>query len=312
MANLLLVNSLISQSFSPGSAKIRFWKFFILQSNRQVRLRLGMRSKYFKLKFWILRGWTFEPDIISLMQLIQTEHFQLAINTKGNPSSAKLAICLPGRLDTKDYANFSSHLEYLATKRYFAVAFDPPGTWDSPGEIEYTTTNYIKAVNELIKYFGNESTLLLGHSRGGQVAMLVGTSNPNVAGFVVVNASYEPPSPPDPERIKDGVIIEHRDFPPGDTKTVEQKQFLLSANYFKDGEQYDPVPALQKCTKPKLLFYSTDDKFTEPEEVKAIYESLPEPKMIHELKTVHDYRYSVEAIEEVNQVMGLFLDKYFS
>ncbi len=194
------------------------------------------------------------------MIIIHTQSFSLATISAGDPSSKKLAIMIPGRLDTKDYANFTSHINYLAKLGFYAIAFDPPGTWESPGDVEFTTTNYIKAVNELIDYFGNRPTLLLGHSRGGQTAMIVGTSNPNVTELVMVNASYGPPSPPDPKKIQNGYLLEYRDLPPGDRKTEEQREFHLSLNYFKDGAQYDPVPALKSCTKPKLLIDSTNDE----------------------------------------------------
>lgn len=245
------------------------------------------------------------------MHLIKTKSFDLAAISKGDGNSKRVAICLPGRLDTKDYANFPSHLEFLASKGFYALSFDPPGTWDSPGGIEqFSTTNYIKATNELIEHFGNRETLLLGHSRGGQVAMLVGTSNPAVVGFATAMGSFGPPTPPNPDSVKDGAITEYRDLPPGDTKTTEQKKFILSMNYFKDGQQYNPVPALKECRKPKLIFYGTKDVFTEIEEVKEIFETIPEPKMIHELNCEHDYRYHPGIIEEINQIMGQFLDKY--
>ena len=87
---------------------------------------------------------------------IKTKSFELAISTRGEKNSTRLAIAIPGRLDTKDYLNFTSHIEYLANRNFLAVAFDPPGTWESRGEIEsYTTTNYLKAVDELIEHFGN-------------------------------------------------------------------------------------------------------------------------------------------------------------
>src|SRR3989344_8097436 len=128
------------------------------------------------------------------MERIRTQFFELAANIKGNKDSKKLALALPGRLDTKDYACFTSHIEYLARKGFLAVSFDPPGTWESPGGIElFTTTNYIKAVNELIEYFGNKPTFLLGHSRGAAVSILAGTANPHVKGFVAIMAAYDGP-----------------------------------------------------------------------------------------------------------------------
>jgi len=244
------------------------------------------------------------------MALIKTNTFELAINSKGDPNSKKLALVLPGRLDTKDYECFNSHLVYLASKGFFAVSFDPPGTWESPGGIElFTTTNYIKAVNELIEYFGNKPTVLIGHSRGGQVAILAETTNDLVSGIILINANYGPPTPPDPNKIIDGYLADYRDLPPGNIKTKEQKKFLVPLHYFTDGQKYNPISVIKLCNKPKLIFYGTNDIFASPQEVKEIYKTLPEPKMLCELNVVHDYRYDPKIVEEVNKVLGEFLDR---
>lgn len=243
------------------------------------------------------------------MVIIRTKSFELAVNTKGDENSKKIAILLPGRLDTKDYANFVSHLEYLASKGFYTIAIDPPGTWESPGGTKlFTTTNYLKAVNEVIEYFGNKPTLLLGHSRGGNVAILAST-NPYVIGIILVMSSYEAPTPP--KSMKDGLQMEYRDLPPGKVRTIEQKEFALSLNYFTDGEKFDPLAILRKCKKPKLLFSGTNDKYYTAKEIQEIYESIPEPKMLHELNSDHNYRRHPEIIEEVNKIIGQFLDKYF-
>lgn len=47
------------------------------------------------------------------MHIVSTKNFKIAVNAKGDPDAKKVAILLPGRLDTKDYANFVSHLDYL-------------------------------------------------------------------------------------------------------------------------------------------------------------------------------------------------------
>ncbi|MDP2641628.1 MAG: alpha/beta fold hydrolase [Candidatus Yanofskybacteria bacterium] len=246
------------------------------------------------------------------MNVIKTTSFELAIYARGNEESEQLAVLIPGRLDSKDYINFTSHAEYLANLGFFTVAFDPPGTWDSSGGIElFNTTNYIKAVNELIEYFGNKRTLLLGHSRGGTVGILVGAANPTVIGIITIMASYGDPTPPSQEDIKAGFKVSFRDLPPGDVKTAEQKKFALPLTYFKDGERYNPISALKTCTKPKLLFYGTNDDFTTPERVKEVYDSIPEPKMIHELDSEHDYRYNPKVIREVNETVDQFIRTYF-
>lgn len=247
------------------------------------------------------------------MKIIKTKSFELATNTQGDEKSEKIAILLPGRLDTKDYACFNNHAEYLTKHGFFVVSFDPPGTWDSPGGIGlFTTTYYIKAVNELIEYFGNKPTFLLGHSRGATVAIIVGAANPHVIGYVAVMSSYGGPSKPTQGDIERGYRISYRDLPPGTEKTKEQKKFELPINYFVDGEKYNAAESLTKSTKPKLLFYGTRDEFTETNEAEEVFNNTPEPKMVHRLDSDHDYRYHPDVVEEVNNVIGTFLTKYFS
>lgn len=169
------------------------------------------------------------------MEIIKTKSFELAVITRGTKDAEKLAIALPGRLDTKDYACFSNHLEYLVNKGFFGISFDPPGTWESPVGIElFTTSNYIKAVNEVIDYYGNKPTLLLGHSRGGATAVLAGCGNPNVFGIVTINESLGAPSPPNPKSIRGDKYLDLRDLPPGTKKTSQQKEFLVPLSFFED------------------------------------------------------------------------------
>ena len=244
------------------------------------------------------------------MKEITTRSFRLAVYAKGDPDSEKLALVLPGRLDTKDYAHMRAHVDFLSMQGYFALSFDPPGTWESPGGIElYTTTNYLQAVDELIEHFGAKPTLLLGHSRGGAVAMLSST-NPAVQAIAVMMANFGPPVAPRPEALKTGFQISKRSLPPGDQRGGEQRVFHLPINYFEDGIRYDPLSVFEKCLKPKLLVYGTDDEFTPAKKVKEIFADIPEPKMLHEVHTGHDYRYSPTEIEDVNDALGKFLKRY--
>ncbi len=244
------------------------------------------------------------------MQLVKTKSFELALYSKGDPVSNKLAIIVPGRLDTKDYIHNTSLVDYLADKGYFALSFDPPGIWESPGSIDlYTTTNYLKAVDEIIEYFGNKPTVLAGHSRGGTIAMLAGPKNPYVTHIIPIFSYYGTPSDPEPDRVVNGRVVSLRDMPPGTEKTQEQKEFLLPLNYFKDGAQYNALPGLQTCTKPKLFFYGTQDAANDPKDTKKAFEESAEPKMIHAVESEHDYRYHPHIVEEVNRVIGSFLEK---
>lgn len=245
---------------------------------------------------------------MSTMNIIKTKSFELAIYMRGDANSPKLAIVIPGRLDTKDYVHNTDLVDYLASLGLLSLSFDPPGTWESPGSIElYTTTNYLKAIDELIDYFDNKPTLLLGHSRGGSVAILAADRNPQVIGLVAIMASYGPPSPPSEDAVKSGFQISHRDLPPGSSKTEEQRRFSLPINYFIDGEKYNPGQTIKGVKVPKLLIYGLKDKFTNSETVRSVYEAIPEPKEIVAIDYTHDYRRYPEAILEVDQAVGKFL-----
>ncbi len=242
------------------------------------------------------------------MPIINTKSFELAIYDKGDKNSPKLAIVIPGRLDTKDYLHNTSLVDFLAERGYYSLSFDPPGTWESPGDIKnYSTTTYIRAIDELIEQFGNKPTLLLGHSRGGSVAMLA-SSNPAVSAVVAIMASYGAPSPPKAETIKTGFEVSYRDLPPGSSKSLDQKKFELPIAYFFDGQQYNPTAVLQKFVKSKLLIYGDQDEFTEPQNVEKVYESLCGPKAIRKVISHHDYRLHPKIVSEVNTIIGSFLD----
>lgn len=245
------------------------------------------------------------------MQLIRTKNFELATMQAGNEQSNSLAIVIPGRLDTKDYAHNISHVKCFGKLGFFAVAFDPPGTWESPGSIDlYTTTNYLKATNELIEHFGNRPTVLLGHSRGGTISILMASRNELVQGFVAIMPNFGPPTPAQPERIRQGFVDSYRDLPPGITKEGEKVHFQLPINYITDGQQYDVMNSLQYCDKPKLLFCGTRDEFESPKIALTKCQLAADPKRIVKLDVDHDYRRNSKVIEQVNSEIEHFVRDY--
>lgn len=242
--------------------------------------------------------------------MVLTKSFELAVYAKGDKQAPKLAIVIPGRLDTKDYVHMKSLVDYLASRGYCALSFDPPGSWESPGGIEaYTTTNTLQAIDELIALYGNRPTLLVGHSRGGSNALLAGTTNAHVTHIVAI-MSHTGPTTVGLPADKHSSSPTTRDMPPGTERTSERVPFDLPYAYFADQLQYDSLPALKDCSKPKLFFYGTRDVLVSKENVEAAYNASAEPKMIHALAAEHDYRLDPARIEEVNTVIGSFLDRY--
>ena len=242
--------------------------------------------------------------------LIKTANFELAVYQKGSADAAKLALVLPGRLDTKDYVHMTDMVDFLASQGYLAVSFDPSGTWESPGQINlYTATNYIQAVHEIIAHFDNKPTLIFGHSRGGNIGMLATVDNPAVWGFVAAFSSRGPSSielPASPgQSVKSG-----RDLPPGTERTQQQKMFALPYEYYVDQQQYDVTPLLATCTKPKLFLYGTQDNLVTEKYVRAGFEQAAEPKLLAAVDTEHDYRLHPSAMQAVREQVKNFLETY--
>ena len=249
------------------------------------------------------------------MNVIQTKSFRLATYAQGNPDAKKFALVLPGKLETKDYTNMTSHVDYLVTKGFFALSFDPPGTWESPGEISlYTMTNYLKAINELIEHFGNKPTFVIGHSRGASMSIIATMQNSLIGGFAAVfpslrvDGSWERS---DTEKWKEqGYHISMRDLPPGGGPEI--KEFRLPYSFYEDQLHYgtDIIDEVKKSDKPKLFFAGKHDPIVDPQVVKDIYAVAGDPKELYELDSDHDYRFHTTLIDEVNAVSGKFLDTY--
>lgn len=245
------------------------------------------------------------------MHLIKTRNFELAVYSKGDQQSPKLALVLPGKLDTKDYPHMRGHVDYLATQGYFALSFDPPGSWESPGDISlYTMANYLTAINDLVEYFGNRPTFVMGHSRGGSMAILAGTQNPHIASFAAVMSfySFDPGMHggyPDQAWQTRGYRVSVRDLP----NNQGTRKFQLPYSFLEEQVTYDLSEHLKTSRKPKMFVVGEKDTIVKPEFVRQAFEIAAEPKFLYTLDSGHDYRTQPPLIERVNEFVGDFLEK---
>jgi pimeloyl-ACP methyl ester carboxylesterase len=243
------------------------------------------------------------------MSLISTTSFELAAYVQGDSSADKLALVLPGLLETKDYAHMRSHVDCLAGLGYLAVSFDPPGTWESPGDIaDYTVTNYLQSIDELIGHFGERPTFLMGHSRGATAAISAGCTNPHVRAFAPVMPAYIDGAYQgkiDEVWKRTGVRMLERDPPPGDVSG--RKVFALPYSFFVDQIEHDITDELSRCEKPKLFIYGTQDPGATRETVGGFYDIAAAPKQLSAIESGHSYRRNEAAIEAVNALVRAFL-----
>lgn len=236
------------------------------------------------------------------MQIINLPTHPVAVYQKGDLNAKKLALVLPGKLDTKDYAHMRAHVDGLAQMGYLALSFDLPGTWESPGDISlYSFKNYFTAIHELIAHFGNRPTITIGHSRGGGMAMLAGVQLPQVTAFVSIMGSDYPSEIWTTFNTK----ASRRDIPY--TTPVEYREFVTHGYFLHPKEVVDMLLNFAQCTKPKLFILGTQDQIVLPEDVISCYKKFGEPKKLIKLEMGHDYRHNAKEVTEVQQVIETFL-----
>jgi pimeloyl-ACP methyl ester carboxylesterase len=247
--------------------------------------------------------------IMVLVSIVRTESFELGCYIAGDEESDKLALVLPGLLDTKDYSHMRSHTEFLAALGYYAISFDMPGTWESGNSIEeYSTTNSLRAVNELITRH-NRPTLLVGHSNGGRLALLSSIRNSEVeACIAIMNApTFVRASNYHDRKVTwkaEGTKTIFRDEPahPG-----QQRRFDVPFSFCVDADKYDARIGLDGLKIPKLFIAGEHDTTVTPEDVRQSFEIAAEPKKMTTIDSDHNYRRHPNVISEVNQLIQKFL-----
>jgi pimeloyl-ACP methyl ester carboxylesterase len=246
--------------------------------------------------------------------VVATDNFKLATFASGDVDARKLAIVLPGFLESKDHSHMRGHVDFLAKQGYYALSFDPPGTWDSEGDISlYTMTNWLRSIEEMIEYFGSRPTFVMGTSRGGSMAMLAAIHNNFVFAFAAVmsKASYAPEAGtihPIDEWKQAGYRIYNPRVPGHpDLKRV----FKVPYSVVEDSQQYNMVENLRTLTKPKLFIEGKQDTVIKPEVVRAAFDIAAAPKQLASVDSEHIYPRYPEVIKEVNRVVGEFLSSQF-
>lgn len=234
----------------------------------------------------------------------------LATFTRGEANAQKLALVLPGYMDTKDYPHIRSHVELLASLGYLAIAFDPPGTWESGDDLgKFTISAYIQTVNKLIEQNGNLPTTLIGHSVGGYVACLAAAKNPQIATIAAIMAPHGYLHlPADAARLDrwrtTGTRQSDRSLP---GNLEESRRFDVPYSFAEDALMYESLSGLCKLEIPKLFISGLQDTVVPEQLVLEAFEAAAEPKTYRSVAAEHDYRYHPDQIALVNDALTAFL-----
>lgn len=219
----------------------------------------------------------------------------------------KLALLLPGYLDSPDYLHMLTFEKGLKEMGYVVERLDPCNLWKY-GDVEnYTITNFIKQIKERIDFYKDqnpEEIVLIGHSNGAFTSLVAGARIPEVTKII---ALCPPPNKDGSEhKWVNGVRVSKRDLPDNPN---EFREFAIPDTHIKDAIQYSAVEDVKKIHKPIMIFIALDDTVVKPEWTEEIVSNANNPYVVRQPDMGHDFRFSQKECDIVFSEIKKFLEK---
>lgn len=203
----------------------------------------------------------------------------------------KLALLLPGYIDSPDYLHLKTIDNSLTELGYTVERLDLGDLWKTGNAEKYTVTNFINQISERINFYKDqnlEEILLIGHSRGAFTAIIAGNRIKEVSRIVALC------SPPDIKasagKWKDnGPRISKRDLP---DNPQEYREFSIPFSYVEDSLKYSAVEEVKEIDKPLMIFIALDDEVVPPVQTEKIVANANNPYVVRQPNMGHDFRFS--------------------
>lgn len=207
----------------------------------------------------------------------------------------KLALLLPGYIESPDYHHLVVIDQHLTRNGYQVIRVDACHLWETGDGHSYSTTDYINQVKEIVRsYLPQNPTeiLLVGHSLGCLVSLVVGQEVPGVSKIVCLC----PPSSLDKSDHKwvDGFRVSQKDLP-GDSQKF--RQFSVPFSFTNDRKQYSIIDSLKSNQLPLQIIMGTLDPSTS--ELSPIIKVLNKVNFQVIEAMGHDFRQSEDLCQSV-------------
>lgn len=220
----------------------------------------------------------------------------------------KLALLLPGYLDSPDYLHMKVFEKRLKELGYIVERLDPCHLWETGNVDNYSVTNYIKQIKERVEFYKEqdpEGVILVGHSLGGFTSILAGDLLPEVTKIIALC----PPS--SIERLGkkwEGkpFRVSKRDLP---NDNLKYREFNVPLTFVKDAQKYSAIEAIHKIKKPLMIFIGMADTSVAPKETEILVSNAIDPHVIRMQKIGHDFRHSEKECNIVMAEIERFLEK---
>ncbi len=218
----------------------------------------------------------------------------------------KLALLLPGYLDSPDYLDMVTFGKGLTRLGYTTERLDACDLWRTGDVANYSITNHLAQIKERISFFKTqnpEEIVLVGHSRGGLAAIIAGNRMPEVTKIVALC----PPSDMKSSAHKwEGgkARVSTRDLPEDPSKF---RTFSIPYSYLIDAMQYSAEEEVKHIQVPLMIFIALDDTTVPPEQTERIVKNAISPHVVRQSNMKHNYRRSQKDCDIVMKEIEKFL-----
>lgn len=220
----------------------------------------------------------------------------------------KLALLLPGFLDSPDYAHMKTFEKRLIELGYTVEIIDPCNLWATGNMKDYTMTNYIKQIEERILFHQHKSPeeiILIGHSLGGLISIVAGNRIASVTKVVSLCA---------PGDISNLAKKWHGDAPKHSKRdmpdNVQQiRSFEVPYAFVEDGLQYSAIKEVKELNKPIMIFIALADTAVMPQETEKIVANANNPFVVKGRKMEHNFRFFQKDCDTVISEIESFLTR---
>lgn len=220
----------------------------------------------------------------------------------------KVALLLPGYLDSPDYLHMKTFEKRLSDLGYTVERLDPCNLWETGDVTNYSITNFIKQIRERVKFYQHQNPreiVLIGHSMGGFTAIIAGSRIKEVTKIV----SLCPP----PDRIGPSLRWEEnkpryseRELP---DNPQQVRAFDVPYSFVEDGLQYSAVKEVPNLHKSLMIFVALEDKSIPPSNTEQIVANANNPYVVRQPNMGHDFRRSQKECDIVMAEIEKFLKK---
>jgi len=220
----------------------------------------------------------------------------------------KLALLLPGFLDSPDYLHLKTFEKRLTELGYTVERIDSCNLWSTGNTHDYSITNYLKQIDEKILDYKDqtpEEIVLLGHSLGGLISIIAGNRNPLVTKIISLC------SPVDISNLSkkwSGKTSKHseRDLP---NNPNEKRSFEIPYSFVEDGLQYSALTEIEKIHKPIMILIALEDISVLPKETEELVIKANSAFVVRQPGIGHDFRLSQNDCDVVMEEIENFLTK---